>query len=38
MEADSVSESELYELLRQVSAGLRRRTSPDTDSERRTDA
>jgi len=38
MEADSVSESELYELLRRVAAALRRRTSPDTDSEGRADA
>jgi putative (di)nucleoside polyphosphate hydrolase len=38
MEADSISESELYQLLRRVSAALRRRTSADTGSEGRADA
>jgi putative (di)nucleoside polyphosphate hydrolase len=38
MEADCVSESELYELLRRVSAALRQSTSPDTDNEGRADA
>jgi putative (di)nucleoside polyphosphate hydrolase len=38
MEADSVSESELYELLRRVSAALRQHTSPDTEGGGRADA